>query len=90
MSRFEGTVRAPWGPHVSGMEAEKERSSEMGARKEGCGESSGGVGGEGQMRSREGKHWKLWGGGPCGRHGYKAQSCTGSGTMSAAWDIRGE
>ena len=56
MSRFEGTVRAPWGPVVSGEEAEKERSSEMGARKEGCGESSDGVGGEGQMCSREGKH----------------------------------
>lgn len=54
MSRFEGTSRASWEPHVSGLEAEKERSSEMGARKEGCGESSGGVGGEGQMCSREG------------------------------------
>lgn len=55
MSRFEGTARAPWEPHVSGVGAEKERSSEMGARKEGCGESSSGVGGEGQMCSREGK-----------------------------------
>lgn len=46
----------PGGPVVSGVEAEKKRSSEMGARKEGCGESSDGVGGEGQMCSREGKH----------------------------------
>lgn len=86
MSRFEGTVRAPWEPYVSGIEAEKARSSGMGARKEGCGENSGGVEGEGQIAAGKGNtapELALWGGGKT--QGYKAQSCRGSG----AWDLRG-